>query len=392
PLLGHNFPKAQNACRVIGSSENLFFYENTPIPLTKLGRLALVARVPNDVTYEVHWLAIEGKSPAVQQEKAPAVFSIETVNPSHAPRVDLEPEQLAYLEDIKKSLLDGDQQRVRTALDCLSSDRIIEPLVPFFIDFVMDLFEEHCKNLKSLTAAVRLLLGLMKNKHVAVQPYIATLLPRVMSCVLKRSLPPGGKRAHNSSVPLQAHVYAPPAEDGVVVNDWQLRGLTALLIPLMCDRWEDTKTSLKSRVTKLYVKGLLETDKTFGSNFGAILGLAALGNESIAAHLLPNLKTYSQLLEATLSRGAKDTVKTREAEMIRKLLHSVLGTFFNTWSTSKTSTVTSVSLSRSQADALGTFAAILLPFINSLNIEALSFADMDRRTSKKRKKEKHFKK
>ena len=84
---------------------------------------------------------------------------------------------------------------------------------------------------------------------------------------------------------------------------------------------------LKPRLARSCLKTFLDPKKPFGSHYGAILGLKAVGGAEVIRKLVvPNLKTYSdELLKPALEED-NGSVQKAEAEKVVAAIVDALGT------------------------------------------------------------------
>ena len=80
---------------------------------------------------------------------------------------------------------------------------------------------------------------------------------------------------------------------------------------------------LRPRLARSCLKTFLDPKKSFGSHYGTILGLRAVGGAEIVRKLIiPNLKTYEEVLKDDLQEGS---MKKAEAEKVVAALVGSLG-------------------------------------------------------------------
>lgn len=102
-------------------------------------------------------------------------------------------------------------------------------------------------------------------------------MPTVLTCVV-------GKRLGES-----------PQDD-----HWALRSTATDIILSICSKYGSSYHTLQPRVTRTLLRAFLDPEKPLTTHYGAILGLTRLGNEVFKALVVPNLKTYSSLIEPEL--------------------------------------------------------------------------------------------
>lgn len=105
-------------------------------------------------------------------------------------------------------------------------------------------------------------------------------------------------------------------------EQFALRDLAAALLGMIAKKYSHASHTLKPRIARSCLKNFLDPAKPFGTHYGAILGLHALGGADVVRELvLPNLKPYEKLLRDAI---AEDGPRRPEAEKVLSLLLSVL--------------------------------------------------------------------
>ena len=79
---------------------------------------------------------------------------------------------------------------------------------------------------------------------------------------------------------------------------WSLRELAARILAKICDRYGGNYNTLQPRITRNLMSCFMDTSKSLYTHYGCIVAMGALGREVIRAILVPNLKTYSDLLSS----------------------------------------------------------------------------------------------
>lgn len=106
------------------------------------------------------------------------------------------------------------------------------------------------------------------------------------------------------------------------LDHYDLRDLAASLLGHLCNKYAKYSHNLKPRLARSCLKTFLDPKRPFGSHYGAILGLKAIGGAEVVRRLIvPNLKAYSELLEDDLQDpGAK---KAEAEKVISAILNSL---------------------------------------------------------------------
>jgi len=309
----------------LGPGQPLFYVEDEEMDFEKLINAPL-PKVPREVSFTAHWLAVEGVQPSIPQNPTsnearnlellpkgpnanPALAAMTgTENTTTKPQVKhiLSKELQLYFEKVCASVLDETQPEYRTAgLASLKDDPGLHQLVPYFVQFVAEKVTHNMKDLFVLTQMMLVTDALTRNEKLNLTPYVASMVPPVLTCLIGRSLGSGiGTLDH-----------------------YDLRDLAASLLGHLCSKYSKYSHNLKPRLARSCLKTLLDPKKPFGSHYGAILGLKAIGGAEVVRQLIvPNLKAYGELLEEDISN---DGMKKAEAEKVMSAILNALGSLID---------------------------------------------------------------
>jgi len=207
-----------------------------------------------------------------------------------------------YFERICGAILDEGNEEYRTAaFASLRTDPGLHQLVPYFIQFVADKVTHHLKSLFILRQMMELLHALLDNPSLYIAPYIAPIIPSVLTCLIGKHL---GSTAVNGPL---AH--------------FTLRDFSASLLASIAKKYGHSSASLKPRIARSCLKDFLDSHKPFGTHYGAILGLQGVtGTAGVRTLILPNLKAYHLVLKP----GLVDEQKMDHAERVAQALFRAL--------------------------------------------------------------------
>lgn len=106
------------------------------------------------------------------------------------------------------------------------------------------------------------------------------------------------------------------------LDHFDLRDLAASLLGLYSRRYSKASHTLKPRLARSCLKNFLDPNKPFGTHYGAILGLHAIGGPEVVRQLiLPNIKEFESIIkEEIVDNGPRRA----EAEKVLAALMSVL--------------------------------------------------------------------
>jgi transcription initiation factor TFIID subunit 6 len=281
---------------------------------------APLPKVPREVSFTGHWLAVEGVQPSIPQNPTAADSrNLELVSKgpnanstlaamSGSGEVSVKPtvkhvlskELQLYFEKVCSAFLDETSEEYRTsAYASLRDDPGLHQLVPYFVQFIAEKVTHSLKDIFVLTQVMHMAEALVQNTSLYVDPYIASLVPSILTCLVGRQL--GG------------------ASD--LSEQFALRDLAASLLGLIAKKFSHSSHMLKPRLVRSCLKSFLDPSKPFCAHYGAVIGLQAVGGaEVVRVLVIPNLSDYSKLL----SDGLDDAARRPAAERVLSALLGVL--------------------------------------------------------------------
>jgi transcription initiation factor TFIID subunit 6 len=226
-------------------------------------------------------------------------------NVAHKPLVKhvVSKELILFFDKIRGALLDEnpDPEVValrKSALESVRSDTGLHQLVPYFIQFVSEKVTHSMNNIFVLQQMMQLIQAVTENPTLFIEPYVTTIVPPVLTCLVGHTL--GG--------------------DGAALKEqYQLRDLAASLMGKVCGTFSQSSGELQARLARTCLKYFLDPSRTLQEQYGGIMGIIAVGGRaSVAALVLPTLKTFDSILvKAQNERGPND-------ESLRLLMAAIL--------------------------------------------------------------------
>ncbi|KAN0078688.1 Protein of unknown function (DUF1546) domain containing protein [Elaphomyces granulatus] len=306
----------------LGPGQPLFYVEDEEVDFEKLINAPL-PKVPREVTFSAHWLAVEGVQPSIPQNPTSAdsrnlelVSKGPNANPNLAamsgnqnvavkPLVKhiLSKELQQYFERVCNAFLDESSEEYRiSAFSSLREDPGLHQLVPYFVQFIAEKVTHSLKDIFVLTQVMHMAEALIQNKSLYVDPYVASLVPPVLTCLIGRQL--GG--------------------NADLSEQFVLRDFAASLLGQIAKKYSHASHTLKPRLARSCLKNFLDPAKPFGTHYGAIIGLHAIGGPDVVRELIvPNYNTYEKLL---LEAITEDGPRRPEAEKVLSALKMLLAT------------------------------------------------------------------
>ncbi|BFZ54557.1 histone H4-like TAF Taf6, SAGA complex subunit [Savitreella phatthalungensis] len=310
PLYGFaaNNPVQWHEAPLAPGQPPLYYVEDEEIEFEKIINAPL-PKVPRDVSYTAHWLAIEGVQPAIPQNPTPAHdFTQKHSGSGDLPEPEVKPlikhalskELLLYFERITKAVLDQENDVLRSAaIASLRHDPGLHQLLPYFVQYIAEKVTHNLNDLFVLDMVMQMASALLDNRNIFIEPYVHQLVPSILTCVVAKRL---GSQGSDAS---------------------RLRNFAASILGSMCDRFGQTYTTLKPRVTKTLLKAYLDNKKPFTTHYGAIVGLTQLGTEVVRILVLPNAKVYELILRPALSDDKPGTTRAEAERCFEALKRAV---------------------------------------------------------------------
>ncbi|KAL2062918.1 hypothetical protein VTL71DRAFT_5990 [Oculimacula yallundae] len=311
----------------LGPGQPLFYIEDEEVDFEKLINAPL-PKVPRDVSFTAHWLAVEGVQPSIPQNPTtaearaselvpkgpganPALAALAgNDNSAFKPAVKhvVSKELMLFFDKIKSALLDenSDEEVLilrKSALESVRSDPGLHQLVPYFVQFVAEKVTHSSGNIFVLQQMMELTQAVIENKSLFVDIYVTALVPPVLTCIL------GGNIGGDSPVSLK--------------DQYQLRDLAVSLIGRISSQYSTSSAELQARLARTFLKNFLDPTRTLEMHYGAINGLITIGGPTaVSALILPNLKAY----EYVLTKAQTDLGQTDErvVMMIAAIMKGVL--------------------------------------------------------------------
>ncbi|KAJ3073836.1 hypothetical protein HDU98_000506 [Podochytrium sp. JEL0797] len=336
PLYGFTNAAAAKFKSTVHGATRIFYLEDTEIDLD-VAINAPLPPVPLDVAFTAHWLAIDGVQPAIVQNPTPADIrsaaaestqqaisrsiaqqsaasgtpapllvsssnpDTATVNGETLVKSVLSKELQMYHDKITESVLSQSAEVQALAIQSLENDPGIQPLLPYFVQFMTQKITKHIRNLKILWAMMRMTRALLNNKNLFIEPYLHQLMPNIITCIVSKRI---------SESPLDDH--------------HALRRFSAELASYICHTYTSTYPTLQPRVTKTLLRAFLDPLKPNATHYGAITGLSLLGNEVIKLLIRPNVRAFvTECLSADHMNSVVEADR-KDAKMVEDLLVDVL--------------------------------------------------------------------
>ena len=314
PLYGFECTDYIPLCHTSGSGKDLYYPDDQEIDLVDIISSPL-PKLPCEVTIRSHWLAVEGTQPAIpenvppmsleaQKEQAAAVSlsDHDVILASKDVRLDrkrkkekddtsgdwvkLKPlqahtlslEQQLYYKELTDTCVGVSDSKRQEALSSLSYDPGLYQLLPQLICFINEGIKVNIaqRKLTVLRNLLKMVKALLDNNSISIEKFLHELIPSILSCLMNRYL-----------------CQKPESED-----HWSVRDLAAKIVALICKKYSNSVNNIQTRVTRIFSQALGNNTQGLAVHYGAVMGFAELGQESVLACVVPRLKQEGELIKA----------------------------------------------------------------------------------------------
>ncbi|KOS16987.1 Transcription initiation factor TFIID subunit 6 [Escovopsis weberi] len=331
----------------LGPGQPLFYIEDEEVDFEKLINAPL-PKVPRDINFTAHWLAIEGVQPAIPQNPSsaesrsesllpkgpganPALSALagnESANGQPAVKHIVSKELILYFDKIQAAILDDnpDEEVVRlrqAALGSVRDDPGLHQLVPYFINFIMDRVTQQLDDIFTLKRMMELTNSLIGNKSLFLDPYASSLSAPVLTCLMARKLGAADQNSQNQNQAQnqnqnqnnqnqnlnQSQSQAQAQNQDSARDQYDLRQLAASLLGRIARKYSASNSLLRPKLTRTCLKYFLDPTKPPAVLYGAIHGLLEAGGpEAIRVLILRNLKSFDAAILQPLKDKADGSI------------------------------------------------------------------------------------
>ncbi|KAF2191941.1 Arf-domain-containing protein [Zopfia rhizophila CBS 207.26] len=323
----------------IGPGQPLYYVEDEEVDFEKLINAPL-PKVPREITFTAHWLAVEGVQPSIPQNptainhadllpKGPnanphlaAASGLDNVQIKAPVKHVLSKESQELFGKLTSALIDDtNPEWSNAALASIQTDPGIHQLATYLILFFQEKITHSHKNLFILRQMMLATAALLNNPSIFLDPYIASMVPTVLTCCIAKHL---GSTTHHPASNASSETLNGTNTNGNSHNPlahFELRDLAASILSLLCKKYTGSSSSLKTRIARSCLKNFLDPYKPLGTHYGALKALLQVGGpEGMRMLIMPNLKIYDDILKEAMG----DESKKADAERVLALLLQAL--------------------------------------------------------------------
>ncbi|KAI8970519.1 hypothetical protein BDB01DRAFT_731727 [Pilobolus umbonatus] len=342
PLYGYSRGEPHQFRKTTINNNDIYFDEDEEVDFDTILNKPL-PKIPLDVTFTAHWLAIEGIQPAIPQNPTPSDAKAELLtkrtkthgssNGITTDQVKVKPlvkhvlskELQMYFERITEAVLSEDERLQSQAFESLRLDPGLHQLLPYFVQHIHKKVTQNHKNLDVLDAMLSMAHSLLNNKHLFIEPYVS-VRSAIMSTLYLFKLIIFLSQLHQLIPPiLSCLVGRVICENPQQQNHWSTRHRAALLIANICHQYGKAYHTLQPRITKTLLRAFLDPTRPLTTQFGAIIGLDKIGVEVTRVLIVPNIKFYSDnclksAIHSTNSNRVQEAIKCRDALVVTLMI------------------------------------------------------------------------
>jgi transcription initiation factor TFIID subunit 6 len=326
----------------LGPGQPLFYLEDEEVDFEKLINAPL-PKVPREIIYTAHWLAVEGVQPSVPQNptnvnhadllpKGPnanphlaAANGLDNIALKPLVKHVLSKESQELFAKLSSALIDETNSEWRNAaLASIRTDPGIHQLTTYLVTFFAEKVTHSLKNLFILTQMMHAIEALLQNPTLYLDPYIAYIVPPVLTCCVGKHL--GAPHPTVSAASSETMNGNNSTHHGSSLAHFELRDLAAAILSYICGRYANSSATLKPRIARTCLKYFLDPNKPLGTHYGALRALISItGTEGTRMLMLPNLKIYDDVLREAYADDSKKPEADRVLAIILRALDQLDG-------------------------------------------------------------------
>ncbi|KZM19930.1 histone H4-like TAF Taf6, SAGA complex subunit [Ascochyta rabiei] len=339
----------------LGPGQPLYYVEDEEVDFEKLINAPL-PKVPREVTFTAHWLAVEGVQPSIPQNPTAtnqgdllpkgtnanphlaAANGLDNVNVKPLVKHVLSKESQELFAKLSGALIDETNiEWQNAALAAIRTEPGIHQLTTYLLTFIAEKVTHSVKNLFVLQQMMQATSALLDNQAIYLDPYVAYMVPPVLTCCTGKYLGPKTQAASSNALSETLNGVGPNGHSSNGPDHFKLRQLAASILSRICQKYGSSNQGLKSRIARTCLRQFMDIGKPLGTHYGALLALLIItGNEGMKMLVLPNLKIYN---DDVLKGALSDESKKKDAERVLAILLEALKALGGTRSATMTNGV-----------------------------------------------------
>ncbi|KAF1918707.1 hypothetical protein BDU57DRAFT_592785 [Ampelomyces quisqualis] len=326
----------------LGPGQPLYYVEDEEVDFEKLINAPL-PKVPREITFTAHWLAVEGVQPSIPQNpttntadllpKGPnanphlaAANGLDNVNVKPLVKHVLSKESQELFAKLSSALTDETNiEWQNAALAAIRTEPGIHQLTTYLLSFIAEKVTHNMKNLFVLHQMMQATQALLDNQAIYLDPYMAYMVPPVLTCCTGRHLGPPTQQAPSNASSETLNGNGVTAVGSSQFDHFELRTYAASLLSCICQKGSASNQGLKARIARTCLKQFMDPEKSPGTHYGALRALMSITHsEGVQMLILPNLKVYNDdVLKAKLAEDNSRNDTERVVSLLLRALESV---------------------------------------------------------------------
>lgn len=326
----------------LGPGQPLYYVEDEEVDFEKLINAPL-PKVPREITFTAHWLAVEGVQPSIPQNpttntadllpKGPsanphlaAANGLDNVNVKPLVKHVLSKESQELFAKLSSALTDETNiEWQNAALAAIRTEPGIHQLTTYLLSFIAEKVTHNMKNLFVLHQMMQATQALLDNQAIYLDPYMAYMVPPILTCCTGRHLGPSAQQASSSASSETLNGNGVNGTHASQFDHFELRTYAASLLSRICQKGSATNQGLKARIARTCLKQFMDPDKSPGTHYGALRALMSITHsEGVQILILPNLKAYNDdVLRVKLAEETSRNDVERVISLLLRALESV---------------------------------------------------------------------
>lgn len=263
---------------------DLFVYDDRSVLLDQFARFEL-SPYPLETSFEFEWLSVVGHQRQNQSEELETYTDMnenlpdfQTQQQKQRPDSDLitasskhvfSYELQLLFQKSRDFLLSSDPKHREQMLSTLKKERCLETLLPYYIRFSEKILKDTPRDYSKLYISNSVIRALVQNEDLSIDIY----LPQIMSFCLTLLL-------SDSVAPRQ------------IPEMFLMKQLSSDILKILIERTLSNYPNVSPSVASQLISILLDKKKALSTKYGAVVGLIALGLNTISSYFLPILPTF----------------------------------------------------------------------------------------------------
>ncbi|CAF0731863.1 unnamed protein product [Adineta steineri] len=238
------------------------------------------SKIPLDISIRIHWLAVNGKQPEINENPIIDIPIRSTVLKKKLNKTShiISKEQQIYYKELTEMCICPNEQKRKQALLILSADNSLQQILSRLILFISEGVRVNLAPTSTFDRSIILKYlmqmgdALLQNEELYLERYLHYLLPAILSCLLERRI----SRDH-----------------------WSLRDLAAKCCKQIIRKYATAINCLQQRTIDVFYRILSKNneDYTWPTRYGAFIGLCEMSHKVIIQIVFPLIKQLGEQIQ-----------------------------------------------------------------------------------------------